>query len=370
MLPEVKTDRIYMLSLLEKKLDRKFRILLEGRDRFQFLCHESSSHRLASSASNGKTALVDMPSDKVDVVLVPVNRDELETWHRQKKEIEDVLVFPEHMYPIAFMAVTLEDDFHTIILAAQLGFDGILVRPFQVEHFEKIIDNALQRARKSFRFVQRHQKLRKLCRNVNNHRRKMRDKVDLLCQDLVKSNIELTSTLQSLQKAYDFQSEITGEFDLCYMLHKSLREIKEQVDQSHAVIYLCQTDDFEAHISAPYDDVQYDLGLVESILKQTVVPCVSRTQSVLLISEPSAYENEKIFQTLSLPDRRILNELTILTLPVIHDDQLLGVLTIYRENDMPLEECDKRAVSIYLPPLARALAAIQKLKHHILLNDE
>ena len=223
-----------------------------------------------------------------------------------------------------------------------------------------ILLKALERSRGRFQIAKRYQKMQHVFHKVNRSRRILRDKVDLLCQDLVHSNVELINSLRLLRSAYDFQSDLTGEFDLRYLLHKALRQIKEQIDDSNALIYLCHSKEIEAHISGPWYDSQHDLAEIAEFLKQTAVAKTASSRNPLLV--PNAAQ----WQDILPPQRNMLAGLSLMALPVVLDDEILGVLVIYRDCARPLGPADSTAVQPLISPLARAIAAIQKLQDMII----
>ena len=286
-----------------------------------------------------------------DVVLLPVSGVDLDRLSRVTEQ--------KKSSPAAIVAVLTDDSLHDVIRAAQLNFDGILAEPFVFGDIYRLLKGTMERCKKRLFLTQRYQKLRQVLRKTNSDRRTLRNKVDLLCQDLVRSNTNLTNTLQSLRKAYDFQNDLTGEFDLNYLLHKSLRHIKEQIDNSSGVIYLCQSKNIEAHISGPWYEDQRELDEIEQLLKDTIIAEVTRTKTSHLI--PKGGDWQKI------PDkkRRQLKGLSLSAWPIVSDEKMTGVLVIYKDDSQPLTPANSETLSIYLAPLAHAINSVQKLQHLI-----
>jgi len=202
----------------------------------------------------------------------------------------------------------------------------------------------------------RYRKLRRLCRELNRNRRRLREKVDLLCRDLVQSNVALTRTVQDLRRAYEFQTELVGEFDQRYMLHKALRLIRREVFESSAALYLTTADEFAAHLtSAWYDDAR-DIAEIEQALRRSVVPVVRKTGRRVLVPDATNWT------TVAPALRKLLAGLSILALPVLEERELLGVMVLYRDATRPLTDRETHTVESFIPPLARALSALQRLR--------
>jgi len=206
---------------------------------------------------------------------------------------------------------------------------------------------------------QRYDKIRRLCRDVNRKRRHLQEKVNLLCQDLVHSNLQFTETLHTLQRAYEFQSDLMGEFDGRYLLYKALRELKSGLGDSNAAIYLCRSGNFEAHLTGEWYDHPEDISEMEILLKATLIHRMVETGQSYLINDVETW------QDISPKQRQWLRGLALLALPIEYEGELLGALVFYRRNDRGFCGKDKALLERLMPPLGRAIASVQKLEHLI-----
>jgi len=209
------------------------------------------------------------------------------------------------------------------------------------------------------RLRQRYDKIRRLCREANRKRRHLQEKVNLLCRDLVHCNLQFTETLHGLQRAYEFQSSLTGEFDGRYLLYKALRELKSGLAESNAAIYLCRRHKFEAHLTAPWYDHPEDIHEIEHLLAATIIPRIIETGQSCFVNDVEAW------QEISPKHRQLLRGLALMALPMEFEDELLGVLVFYRQNDQGFCCKDKALLERLMPPLSRSIAAVQKLEHLI-----
>lgn len=202
----------------------------------------------------------------------------------------------------------------------------------------------------------RYEKIRRLCRQLNRNRRILRDKVDLLCADLVQSNVALTQTVNDLRGAFEFQSELTGEFDLHYMLYKALRLIRHKVYESSAAVYLVGEGGFSAHLTSAWYNDPADISDLEQCFLQGIIPMVVHAQRYILLAEASQWLG--IEGTI----RQKLAGLSLLAVPIFEQDQLQGVLVLYRDAQRPLAQNDRRTVEPLLGPLARSTSSVRKLQ--------
>lgn len=345
------TTDIRILSFLDGPLEERFCRQIEGREHLHYRKAESPSVLPLPGGIIDVSFLAEHNINP-DVVLLPVSSADLD----RLSQVTDQKIHP----PTAIVAVLLDDSLYDAIRAAQLNFDGILAEPFAFGDVYRLLRGAVEKCKKRLFFDQRYHKLRQLLRKTNIDRRTLRNKINLLCQDLVHSNTNLTNTLQNLRKAYDFQNDLTGEFDLNYLLHKSLRHIKEQIDNSSGVIYLCQSKDIEAHISGPWYEGRHELDEIEQLLKDTIITQVTQVaQTGCLI--PKAGD----WQEITPKERHQLEGLSLLAQPMVSDEAMTGVIVIYKDDSQPLTAADSETVAPYLPPLAHSIKAVQKLQHLI-----
>ena len=209
---------------------------------------------------------------------------------------------------------------------------------------------------------ERNHKLRQLCRQLNRKRRQLRDKVDLLCRDLVYSNGELTQTLLQLRRVYDFQNDLSGEFDLRYLLHKALRSLREQLPDSSAAIYLCSSGAFEAHVAGAWYDQVQDIADIEQALEKSVVKKVLETKQAVLIDD--AGESKEILPA----DRKTLSGLSLLVPGIWLEGKIIGVVAVYRQAGNAFTQKDINSIQPLLSPLARAINAAQKVQQFVIQN--
>jgi len=356
------------MSLLPDEVDSQLHPILRQMDGYQY--HRGQAPALAGPLSRAGDFAGNNPTwvtSGMDVLLVQLG--ELDRIRRPGKINDFIYPGKELFGPAAakdnpaLVAVLSDGSIHEAVRAARLDFDGIIALPVQAEHLEEIILSALARRRRKLKIARRYGRMRKLCRHINRSRRQLREKVDIICRDLVRSNQQLTHTLQRMNRAYDLQDELMGEFDMSYMLHKALRQIKQQLPQSSTLIYLAASGEIEAHISGSWYDSKYDIAQIEETAKATIIEKVIETRQPVLVADGGKW--------LEIPEaqRELLAGLSLLALPVTEEGEFLAVLVIYRPAQPPLSQKEKQDMLALIGPLARAIFSIQKLQHHLSLNN-
>lgn len=353
------TDNIRVLSFLAGKLEKSFQRQIQDIQQIDY--HKVNGLVEFSGATlSDKSFWSAWPIDKTDVVLLPLTSSDLEILQSrlmQNPPCPEAVIGFWSWLPAAIVVVLVDDSLSDAVLAAQLDFDGIVTEPFQMSNMQQLLSNAIIRSQRRYRLAQRHHKLHHVLRKVNRNRHYLRDKVDLLCRDLVQSNMELTNTLQDMRRAYTLQSDLTGEFDMRLMLHKALRLIKEQVDDSNVAVYICDSGDFDAHIVGAWYDQPSDMNELEKLFQKTIVERIQEQQHEILIP------NAGTWRDICAQHRKKLAGLSILGLPIIIDNKLLGIMVLYRNVDQPLGPKEKEIVTPLLFPFGQAIEALQKITH-------
>ena len=208
----------------------------------------------------------------------------------------------------------------------------------------------------------RYKKMRRLCREMNRRRRRLRDKVDLLCKDLVSSNRQFTETLHGLRRAYDFQSILWGEFDLRYLLYKALREMKGEVFDGSAAIYLQDSGEFVAHLAGAWYEQADTISELEEVFQETLVRQVMETSQAVMVSDG------KSWPSISKNQQDTLSGLSLLGLPVIFADELLGVVVMYRQAEHVFHQKDRERLMGLMKPLGQAISSVRRLQDLITQN--
>ena len=297
-----------------------------------------------------------------DIILLEMSSGELAQLARRLSD------HPSHQADVfgawrpasaAVVAVLSDSAVDDAVYAAQLGFDGIIAKPFDQKTCQLRLQLAWDRYCRRTRMVQRHYRLRKLCGAVNRKRRQLRDQVDLLCRDLVSSNVELTRTLHDFRELYDFQTQLTGQFDLQHMLYTALRQIRTRLGQANAAVYLCASDDFEAHLTDAWCDGQLDVTDTQDVFNKTVV------RRIIATGRPMTNVGSDDWPTLRQNDRAILGKISLIAVPLIAEGQMIGVVIVYRPIADRLSNQDLTTIVPLLGPMAHAVCTIGRLQGHI-----
>ncbi|MBN1844371.1 MAG: GAF domain-containing protein [Sedimentisphaerales bacterium] len=356
----IKTEQgIRILPLLDPELECQFRAHVPNAGRWQIIAPAAARPGRpprGTALSWEQIRLAAESTDAVDLVLAGLSQGDLERLSRRFER--PMSAEPILRSPAALVAVLTDGSLRGAELAAQMDFDGLLICPFDAESISLRLEDALARSRRRRMWRDRYEKVRRLCRLANHSRRQLREKVDLLCQDLVHSNLEFTETLHGLRRAYEFQADLMGEYDWRYLIYKALRELRADMPETNVAMYLTPRHRFEAHLTGPwFPDDGPPIEQIELLFQQTAVEQVLRTNRSLRINDMRSW------RTITARQRRRLAAWALLAIPVPCEQEILGVVVFYRQAQTGFCCQDQALLERLMPSFGQALAAVRKLEH-------
>ena len=213
------------------------------------------------------------------------------------------------------------------------------------------------------RLQRRHRRLRRLCRAMNRRRRVLRDKVDLLCHDLIGESRQFTDVLGRYRQICDFQHELIGEYDLLFLLHRSLCMLRENWPDAGGVVYLDDRSAPAAHIVGDaVPDAEATRQLESLLLQRVAAPVFAERKELFYPTTdwlPAAGDSER--NTI----------LSLIGLPLKTEEALVAAAVFYRSSDPGAPGFVPTDISLirpYLPSLARAVVAAQRLQDMVALS--
>ncbi len=294
-----------------------------------------------------------------NAIILPLSSEELEDL-KDKTNTEESNMFDSNrpwQYVNAAVIVALSgDNIHDAVFAAQMDFDGIIAEPFVDGHLQTIIRDAIDRKIQKNKLNARHQRLQRVIKVLNQNRHILQSKVDLLCNDLVQSNRDMAGRMKEMSKAYDFQKNLTGEFDLKYMLQKALMQITGEKKHTNAAIYLCETDKIEVMLMDSWFDGELKPSQLESCLRNSIIPVTLNAGDSLIINDAGKFK--------CFPDDccQTLNGLSMCSVPLSHNGHIEGILILYRSQTIPFESQIIDELEPIVAPLSRSIEGLLKLQ--------
>jgi len=94
-----------------------------------------------------------------------------------------------------------------VIEALRLGALDFLTKPFELSYLTAAVNDALARHQRAERLRLRYEKMKRLAKKIIQDRRELRQRVDLVCRDLVQAYRRLAKRVVELYELYGFDAE-------------------------------------------------------------------------------------------------------------------------------------------------------------------
>lgn len=252
------------------------------------------------------------------------------------------------------VVITGQPNVENTVLALRQGVLDFIPKPFKAEHFIDRVERALRQQTLVARNDKRLARLKSAVRRLNQSRRMVSKKVDLLCNDLVSAYGDLSRQVGDLRNQESFRKLIESSSDLEQMLCHAMDWILRNTGYCNLAVWLAADDaDFQLGAYMKYT-IPGDPGLTEAI-KKNLVPMVAREGLVHI----EGHDTKKF---LSPAELKYLNGQTVLATNCTYLGESLAVLAMFRDEKSPFTDDDVAMLRAIAPVFATALAAVVR-KH-------
>ncbi|MBI1335599.1 MAG: response regulator [Phycisphaera sp.] len=260
---------------------------------------------------------------------------------------------------------------HTIVISAtptmqqaidsmRAGVCDFIPKPLSLTELNQRVASALAKRDDQQYLHQRLRKLRRMCKKLNQARVEVSEQVDVLCNDLVTAYQELANQMHTLVQTSEYNAVVEGELDLENLLRKTLEFLLKKAGPTNAVIFLpSMGDEYTVGAYINYDAANGSPEALLDHMADVVAPVISNQDGTLHLRDDEALE------AWVGDDSAYLADCHTLSFPVIHEDEALACVILFRDASEPypnemVEVCDAVA-----PLFSMALAKIIRVHHRL-----
>jgi FixJ family two-component response regulator len=234
------------------------------------------------------------------------------------------------------------------VTALRAGAVDFLAKPFSHQQLTDRIKRALgvhqERQRQNTRLL----RLKNTVRRLNQARKTVEKKVDLLCNDLVGAYGEVSRQMETVRLQQGFKTFINGHRGLEQLLCHSMDWLLRQLGYCNIGIWLA-TADHELQLGAYMKyTIPAETELTGAMEKNLLRMAVRR--GFIRLREPELKSN------LSPIEVKHLGSQDIVVISCTYLGETLGVLALYRDRQTPFSDDDIAALKTVSPLFALALA--------------
>jgi len=256
----------------------------------------------------------------------------------------------EHQPCASAIVITGTPSVDGAISAMRGGAVDFVPKPFTHAHLADRVKKALERQALAARQEKRYGKLRDAVRRLNESRRVISKKVDLLCNDLVSAYGELSRQLDGVRTQEGFRKYVAGAKDLEQLLCHAMDWLLRQVGYSNVAVWLAAEDgDFQLGAYMKYT-VPGEQMLTDA-LKRVALPRVER-EAVLRCKA------ETLFDKMTPQEQSYLKGQDVIAVNCTYLGESLAALVFFRDAKAPFTDDDESLLKQVSPIFAVTLASI------------
>jgi FixJ family two-component response regulator len=253
-------------------------------------------------------------------------------------------------YPLAgAIVITGTPSYERAVSALREGAVDFLAKPFRIDDFLHRVRTALHRQNIVAKNETRIDRLRDAVRRLNEARKVVAKKVDLLCNDLINAYGDLSRQLDTVRISESFRGAIHSADDLEQMLCHAMDWLLRQIGYANVAIWLAAEPGFQLGAYMKYT-IPGETALIES-MRRNLLPLVLRDGLVHL----SAAE---VPTKLSDEETLYLRGQTVLASHCTYLGESLAQIILFRDGDKPFSGADIATLRTIGPIFAVTLATM------------
>jgi FixJ family two-component response regulator len=257
-----------------------------------------------------------------------------------------------HQPQATAIVITGQPSMDGAITAIREGAVDFLPKPFSADSLLSRVNTALERQRSIAKAAKRLDRLRDAVKRLNEARRLVSKKVDLLCNDLITAYGELSKQLDSVRTQEGFRKLLAEAKDLEQMLCHAMDWLLRQLGYSNVAIWLAG-EEGEYQLGAYMKYTTAGEPALTEAMKCGILKLVN-AESFIHLSADEAREK------LSAKEKSFLEGQTIHVVTSTNLGEVLAAVVLFRDGKTPFTDDDAQALKAISPIFATALAGMVK----------
>ena len=198
---------------------------------------------------------------------------------------------------------------------------------------------------------ERNSKLRQLVRKLNNIRRIQKQKIDILCNDIITAHGAFINNLKSFRFAADFYENLLGATNLDAIAVSAGEFFAENIAGCSTAIIFTTPDAPQIHFYSKdpqLEDIPSHIGpdltakMVESVCQSSQICSADDLCRMGFFAGPA-----------------VLKRISLAAIGLNNTGPALGMILLYRSSDKPLSPSELSVASSVVKGLAKAVKALQ-----------
>lgn len=256
----------------------------------------------------------------------------------------------EHQPTASAIVITGQPSMDGAINAMRHGAFDFLPKPFTADNLVQRVTDALAKQKVDAKKERRLGRLRVAVKRLNDSRRLVSKKVDLLCNDLITAYGELSRQLDIVRTQESFRKTLDESKDLEQLLCHAMDWMMRQIGYSNVAIWLA-SEDQEYQLGAYMKYTVPGEPALTDAMKIGVLPIVNRDGFLHL-------DNADVKKHLTSAELKHMSEQTVLAVNCTYLGESLGAIILFRDQKTPFTADDAATLKAISPIFATKLTAM------------
>lgn len=262
----------------------------------------------------------------------------------------DLLAALRKHHPLASaIVITGSPSVDGAVSALRHGAVDFLAKPFSSDEFLQRVRAALHHHAMVLKNENRIDRLRDAVRRLNEARRLVTKKVDLLCNDLVSAYGDLSKQFDTVRTTESFRAAIHSANDLEQMLCHAMDWMLRQIGYANVAIWLAAEPGFQLGAYMKYT-IPGEPDLVDA-MRLGLLPLITR-QGIIHLTAAQAQ------QELTPQELTYLKNQTVMGAHCTYLGESLAQVILFRDESIPFKEEDIATIRAIGPIFAVTLATM------------
>lgn len=299
-----------------------------------------------------------MDVEHFDVVVI---RDQLSDG-RGVSLAED---FGRHRLDIAFVLIADDPTFDDAVLAMRAGIADIVRSASPAADLIAAVRRAASRARTARHAEHKAQKLRRVCRKLNDARQEVTMQVRSLCNDLSLAYDEMAAQMARFSLASEFAAIIRPELDVESLLRTALEFVLAKIGPTNAAVFLpTSSRDFSLGAYVNYDCAKDTADVLLDHLANVVAPRMESESRLISLSPGSDLDDEFGYEA------RWLCDSNVVMFACHHEGECLAVVILFRNRSDAFTPEHLQMLETISEQFALQLGRVIHIHHRHLPRDQ
>lgn len=251
------------------------------------------------------------------------------------------------------------------VRAMRAGAADLIPTRTRREAMHERLEAAAAIAERRMRRSDRVERLKGLCRQLNDARQEVSGHVGGLCNDLVDAYRDLSRQMADVTAASELNSLLRQELEVESLLRTMLEFVLAKVGSTNAAIFLpSSSGDYSLGAYVNYDCPRDSAEILLDHLANTMAPKFERQTTVLKT------ESRPDLEHVMGEDAEWLEDSTAMVVACEHEAETLAVILLFRDERKAFTPADERLLGLGAELFAGQLARVIRIHHRHLPRED